>query len=439
MSEHIEQLRAALATAPEDPRLRRLLAEALLAVERPNDAEREYRAALRRDPSSGALRLGLARAFAAQGKTGEAAVVLEGVIAPPDTPANARMDAVRVLLACGDKKRAAEQYALAVEADEALTDDDLAAEIGLDARLDASVSLSWDTEPPPWDPLVPARPPATTFADVGGMHVAKEALRLRVIASLQRPDLTAHYGRRPGAHILLWGPPGCGKTLLSLAIAGELGVAPIVVGADDVLDSWNGESERNLHRRFEQARTGRPSVLLFDEVDALAARRRDTYAGGGRPLINQFLEELDGARGNDGVLVIGSTNAPWFLDPAFLRPGRFAPIFIAPPDADARREVLSVLLRHLPTDGADLDAVVARTQGLSGADLAEVVERATEARLDQALRDGRSAPVTTRDLTRAAKATRPSTAEWFATARSYATFSNESGLYDEVLRHLGER
>jgi len=440
VSEHIDQLRVALVATPGDRRVRRLLAEALLADDRPGEAEREYRMALKADPSSGPLRLGLAHAFAAGGKAGEAAVVLEGVLASPDTPAAARIGAVRVLLACGDRSQAAAQYALAVQSDGAVADDDLAAQIGVDARLASSGSITWDTDPAAAGEIpVPVGPAATTFADVGGMQAAKEALRLRVIVPLRRPDLTAHYGRRPGAHILLWGPPGCGKTLLSLAIAGELGVAPLVVGADDVLDPWSGESERNLHRHFEQARRGRPSVLLFDEVDALAARRRDTYAGGGRSLINQFLQELDGARDNEGILVIASTNAPWFLDPAFLRPGRFAPIFIAPPDTAGRREILSVLLRHLPADGADLDAVVARTQGLSGADLAAVVDRATDARLDEALRDGRPAPVTTRDLTRAAKSTRPSTADWFATARGYATFSNESGLYDEVLRHLGER
>jgi SpoVK/Ycf46/Vps4 family AAA+-type ATPase len=280
--------------------------------------------------------------------------------------------------------------------------------------------------------------PQVTFADVGGMEAVKEEIRLKIIEPLLQPKLYRAYGKAIGGGILMYGPPGCGKTHLARATAGQVKAGFLSVGLNDVLDMCIGNSERNLHALFQRARDNPPFVLFFDEVDALGASRADMRQHGGRMLINQFLEELDGARAhNEGVLILAATNAPWHLDSAFRRPGRFdRVIFVPPPDPPARAQILGVLLKDKPARAVDLDKLAKKTDGFSGADLKGVVDRAVEAKLREALRRGAPVPLETADLLDAAKAVKPSTKEWFATARNYVLYSNEGGLYDDVARYL---
>jgi SpoVK/Ycf46/Vps4 family AAA+-type ATPase len=179
-------------------------------------------------------------------------------------------------------------------------------------------------------------------------------------------------------------------------------------------------------------------VLFFDEVDALGASRADTHSGNYRRLINQFLADLDGiGPSNEGVLVLAATNAPWHLDSALRRPGRFDRIlFVPPPDAEARTAILRILCQGKPLDDPDYELLSRKTEGFSGADLKAVVDQAIEAKLREALQDGLPRPLTTRDLLTAAAAVRPSTKEWFATARNYALYSNQGGVYDDILKYL---
>jgi SpoVK/Ycf46/Vps4 family AAA+-type ATPase len=241
-----------------------------------------------------------------------------------------------------------------------------------------------------------------------------------------------------GGGILMYGPPGCGKTHLARATAGEVRARFIAVGINDVLNMWMGESERNLHEIFDQARQSTPCVLFFDEVDALGASRTDLKHSAGRQLVNQFLAELDGLQAkNDGLLILAATNAPWHIDPAFRRPGRFDRIlFIPPPDAPARSAILRILLTGKPTESIDHDHLAKKTDGFSGADLKNLVDVAIEAKLREAMKRGIPEPLRTADLVAAAKSLKPSTHEWFSTAKNYALFSNQGGLYDDVLDHL---
>jgi SpoVK/Ycf46/Vps4 family AAA+-type ATPase len=283
-----------------------------------------------------------------------------------------------------------------------------------------------------------AERPQIGFADVGGMEPLKEEIRLKIIYPLAHAEMYRAYGKPIGGGILMYGPPGCGKTHLARATAGEIKAEFLSVGINDVLDMWMGNSERNLHELFERARRTQPCVIFFDEIDALGASRTDMRQSAGRQLINQFLAELDGVQSsNDGVLVLGATNAPWHLDTAFRRPGRFDRIvFVPPPDAEARAGILRVLCRGKPLADVDYDLVARKTDGFSGADLKATLDLAIEEILRAAMRGGAPRPLSTKDLTTAAKSVRPSTAEWFATARNYALYSNQGGIYDDILKHL---
>ena len=280
--------------------------------------------------------------------------------------------------------------------------------------------------------------PQITFADVGGLDDLKEKVRLRVIHPLKRPDLYKAFGRKTGGGLLLYGPPGCGKTFLARATAGEAGIHFVAVGVEDVLDMWLGQSEKKLHELFRLARQQAPAILFFDEVDAIGGKRSALRHESYRTLVTQFLSELDGAGGRaEGVLVIAATNAPWDVDSAFRRPGRLGDVlFVPPPDLQARVEILKLKLAGKPHKELDVPAIARRTELFSGADLEHLVEAAVEAALTDSLRTGGVRPVDANDIEGALARVRPSTTEWFATAKNFATYSNDGGQFDEVIAYI---
>lgn len=201
---------------------------------------------------------------------------------------------------------------------------------------------------------------------------------------------------------------------------------------------WIGNSEKNLHEIFELARNNTPCVLFIDEIDALGASRSDMKQSSGRHLINQFLQELDGIDNtNEGVLIIGATNTPWNLDPAFRRPGRFDRIvFVSPPDAISREAILKLKLTNKPVGTVDLQAISKKAENYSGADIDAMIDIAIESKLESSFIDGIPKPLETNDFLMALKKHKPSTQEWFSTAKNFALFANDSGLYDEILTFL---
>src|SRR5688572_28944605 len=380
----LASLREALRVSPDNLPLRKHLAETLLGHGRAEEAEREYRSALQRSPQDAQLKLGLARAFDRQGKSSEAAVVLETITRGDEALPAARVLFARVLMRQGKVEEAVRQYKNAVREDRSTRDDQLEATLGIriddiatpdDSRevVDGKVRASFEGEAADAQALVER--PKITFADVGGLEDLKDEIRMKIIHPLQHADLYKAYGKAIGGGILMYGPPGCGKTYLARATAGEIKASFVAIGINDVLDMWIGNSEKNLHALFEQARRNTPCVLFFDEVDALAASRVDMRTSGGRHLINQFLAELDGVEANnDGLLILAATNAPWHVDPAFRRPGRFDRIlFVPPPDAPGRAAILRAMLKGKPQGDVDFDAVAKKTQEFSGADLKAVI------------------------------------------------------------------
>ncbi|MFB7878950.1 ATP-binding protein [Nocardia sp. NPDC056064] len=284
--------------------------------------------------------------------------------------------------------------------------------------------------------------PTLRLADVGGMDEVKRQLDLTLFGPLRNPELAAAFGTSARGGLLLYGPPGCGKTFLASAVAGELGANFYPIEITDILDIYTGASERNVHSIFEMARRNAPCVLFLDEIDALGHKRSQMQASSTmRTVVNQLLTELDSAtRDNEGIFVLGATNHPWDVDVALRRPGRFdRMIFVGLPDTAARQAILHYHLRDRPVAGIDLSALAARTDGLSGADLAHVCTAATQLAMADSVRTGQVRPIGMTDLDATLAQVRPSTGAWFESARNVVEFANGDGSYDDLSRYLQSR
>ncbi|MGB8019719.1 MAG: AAA family ATPase [Candidatus Nanopelagicales bacterium] len=280
------------------------------------------------------------------------------------------------------------------------------------------------------------------LADVGGLQAVKERIESAFLTPLRNPELRARYGKSLRGGLLLYGPPGCGKTYLARAVAGELGARFITTSLADVLSKWVGGSEANVAELFRYARSQAPCVLFFDEVDALGRSRAGLGRAGSalRGVVNQILSELDGiGSDNEGLFVLGATNAPWDIDAALRRPGRFdRSAFVEPPDHAAREQILRTHLAGLPVDpGLDLAELTRRTPRFSGADLAHACQAAAELALVDAARTGSADRLITQgDLLAAIGGITPSTGRWFESARNVVLFADAVGEYAPLADYM---
>ncbi|MFH9955336.1 AAA family ATPase [Streptomyces roseolus] len=416
----IRSLRAAVAAAPGDVPLRLHFAELLLAEGRSDEAVTEAAVALQHAPGDTAARALMVRAMGLPPVAPEvpAAPVVPPVPATPPAP-------VRPEPKSSFDWAAAEEQVSDVVGPRFLEEPQAEGGDGL-----AGDAAAWDVD----------APGAVRLADVGGMTDVKERLEAAFLAPMRNPELRRLYGKSLRGGLLLYGPPGCGKTFIARAVAGELGANFLTVSLSDVLDMWIGASEKNIHDIFETARRQAPCVVFLDELDALGGKRSRTHNNGLRNVVNQLLTELDGiasGAGNEGVFVLAATNVPWDVDIALRRPGRLdRTLLVLPPDAPAREAILRYHLRERPIEAVDLGKLVKATEDFSGADLAHLCETAAETALLDSARTGSVRLITTKDLLGAAKQLRPSTEPWFSAARNVAMFANEGGLYDDLLAYL---
>lgn len=249
---------------------------------------------------------------------------------------------------------------------------------------------------------------SVTLADVGDMAEAKQALTETVLWPLQHPDTFSRLGVDPPRGVLLYGPPGCGKTFVVRALASTGQLSVHAVKGSELMDKWVGSSEKAVRELFKRARDSAPSLIFLDEVDALAPRRGQSFDSGVTDrVVAALLTELDGIDPLRDVVVLGATNRPDLIDPALLRPGRLERlVFVEPPDADARREILRTAGKSIPlSSDVDLDAVAAGLDGYSAADCVALLR---EAALTAMRRSIDAADVTAADLAAAREKVRPS-------------------------------
>ncbi|HEV3170777.1 MAG TPA: ATP-binding protein [Actinocrinis sp.] len=424
----IDSLRKAVEAAPQDVPLRLHLAGLLLDAGSVAEAVSHIGTVLAAEPTSAAALDLMQRAVGAPASS------QSSTTAPPMPPRPA---------APGWESDAPSDDPTADSANR--SEADLESEFDWDAAArdlgDLAAPMFLDGDEELTEPAYDLEPSTIRLADVGGMTEVKKRLDAAFLAPMRNPELRKLYGKSLKGGLLLYGPPGCGKTFLAKAIAGELGASFFSVTLADVLDMYIGQSERNLGEIFATARRNAPCVLFLDEIDALGQRRSQLRSNTMRGTVNQLLTELDGVgASNDGVFVLAATNAPWDVDVALRRPGRLdRTVLVLPPDAAAREAILRHHLKDRPVSKIDLAAAARRTDGFSGADLAHVCETAAERALLDSAATGAVRMIEMRDVDAAIGEVKPSIGPWLESARNVALFANEGGAYDDLLAYLKKR
>lgn len=230
--------------------------------------------------------------------------------------------------------------------------------------------------------------PNVRWSDIGGLGEVKKLLREYIELPLKHPDIYEKYGLKPPKGVLLYGPPGCGKTLIAKAVATESGANFIAVRGPEIFSKWVGESEKAIREIFKKARLHAPAIVFFDEIDAIAPMRGYEYDSGvTSKVVSQLITEMEGIKELNGVVVLATTNRPDILDPALLRPGRFdSLVYVPPPDYEARVDILRILTRKVPlAEDVDLREIAKKTEMYSGADLEHLVREAVMNALRESL------------------------------------------------------
>ncbi|MDO7883100.1 AAA family ATPase [Antiquaquibacter soli] len=429
VSEILDALAAAVAAAPDSTALRVHYGRLLLEAGRSPEALEQASAALRTAPND-ADALALLRDASAPGS----ASLTDVSSASPSSAS-----------ASGEEPPAPEQPATAVPAPDPEHPDIDWHALEQDLAVDVPppfAQASTGPDPLAYEGLGEVTKEHITLDDVGGLDQVKERIRIAFLEPMRNPEIAKAFGKSLRGGLLLYGPPGTGKTFIARAIAGELGANFLSVTLADILGGIIGESEQNVHRVFQRARQLAPCVVFIDELDALGGKRSQYMnVGWMRNVVNQMLQEMDGiGSDNDGVFLLGATNHPWDVDTALMRPGRFdRTVLVLPPDEPARAAILRHHFSGRPIAGIDIDAVVAKTDGFSGADLAHIVATAAERAMSDSINSGTVRPIDMKDVGKALGEIKPSIMPWLQSARNVVTFANEDGRYDDLEEYLKSR
>jgi transitional endoplasmic reticulum ATPase len=278
--------------------------------------------------------------------------------------------------------------------------------------------------------------PNIGFPDIGGLEDVKEEIRKAIIYPFTHKELYQMYGQKAGEGILLYGPPGCGKTMMAKAAAKECGAEFISVKTSTIVSKWVGASEKNIKQIFDIARQGKRSIIFFDEIDSIATRRSESedYA---KRVVNELLAQMDGVdTASDDLLVLAATNEPWAIDPALRRPGRFSKlVFVPEPDFEARKAILHIHLKKRPIDNdLDISYLAEITDSYSGADLAAICKEAADIPLGEALRGGDPRKIRLQDFEIVLQKRKPSIVSWYIEAKTAVQKTGEEEVFSELVQ-----
>jgi transitional endoplasmic reticulum ATPase len=254
--------------------------------------------------------------------------------------------------------------------------------------------------------------PAIGFDDIAGLEDVKQEIRVKMIYPFTHPELAGRYGIPVGGGVLLFGPPGTGKTMMAKAIAHEIEATYFVVSPAEIMSKWVGEAEQNVRKLFEAAKAEDKSVIFLDEIDALVPKRKGDTSTVMQRVVPQILQELEGfdRTANRALLLVGATNKPWMLDEAMLRPGRMdAKVYLGLPDAPARFKLLEIYFGDKPlSEDIDFGELCDRLEGHSGADIKSIAARAAQIPFLEAVGGKEPRPINRADVMSVIEETPPS-------------------------------
>ncbi len=274
--------------------------------------------------------------------------------------------------------------------------------------------------------------PKVNFNDVAGMSYAKETINEQIVYPFKNPELAKKYGKTAGGGIMFYGPPGCGKTFMAKATAGQCDVNFLHARINEIVDMYAGNTEKNLHRVFETARKNSPAVVFFDEMEAMGGKREGDMQGFQKMAINQFLAEMDGLESTtENILVIGATNAPWDVDPALKRSGRFGKtIYVGLPDKKSREALFKLYCKKRPVKGIWWGRLARATEGYSSSDVKQLCDDAATIPWREAYEGKKERPIFMRDFMKAIRKRKSSLPEWFGTVRKQLVGKKEKVVQD---------
>ena len=278
--------------------------------------------------------------------------------------------------------------------------------------------------------------PKTKFKDIAGLEKLKQSIKLKIIEPIKKPELFKYFGKKTGGGILMYGPPGCGKSLIAEATAGEADVKYFNIKASDIKSKYVGETEKNIAKLFDEARKSQPCIIFFDEFESIG-QERTTAQNHDKSMVSQLLTEIDSmGTKNQQILLLAATNEPWNIDLALRRSGRFTEtLFVPPPDKETREQILKDYLKNKPIEEyIDYKLISNNTIMYSGADIIEICNKAIEKVIAECLERNQIRKIRTSDILEQVKIQNKNiTKEWFKKA---ITFARTEETFNEVNEYL---
>jgi len=288
--------------------------------------------------------------------------------------------------------------------------------------------------------LVLVEKPKLRFEDIAGLNEVKERIKEAIVYPFTYPEDYKYFGVNPGGGILLYGPPGCGKTMLAAAAAAECDAVFINLKVSDIKDKYVGESEKNIKQVFELARSYERAILFFDEIDAMAGERGDSSQGHEKSLVNELLAQMDAleSKGTPRTsLILAATNQPWSVDLALRRSGRFdSAVFIPNPDVESRQKLFEINLRSRPVDkSVKLAALAQMTERYASAEIVEICDRAAKIPLRERLREQKKRrAISLADFKQSIEEKTTVLPAWYLRAVREIEASGEADMFNELIQ-----